>query len=184
MRQLVCLSGGVDSAVVLAMNAGADAIGFEYGQPHLIELDFAGKLCERLGVKFTRLALPSMPLINDVAFAARNAVFASWACAYAQAHGYDWIGFGCNKSDWHRFPDCRPAFWEKMRAAFLTTYQIRLATPLLHWTKAEVIEHSHSLNLQLDELWSCYSPVHSPEQGGCLPCGECLACQTREGAIK
>lgn len=177
MKKLVCFSGGIDSAVVLAMNPDAEAIAFDYGQPHVIELDYAERYCEMTDTPFHRVKLPAMPLVNDVVFAARNAVLASWACSYAQANGFDWVAMGCNRSDWLRFPDCRPGFWHQMRLAFDQAYQITLATPLLYMSKQEVVEEARRIAVDLDNTWSCYSPNDK------TPCGECLACETRKAAL-
>lgn len=177
MKKLVCFSGGIDSAVVLAMNPDAEAICFDYGQPHLIELDFAERYCDIDFIPIKRVKLPTIPLINDVVFSARNAVLAAWACSYAQANGFDWVGFGCNRSDWHRFPDCRPAFWDHVRMAFKEAYGVTIATPLIHMTKAEVVKEARRLRIHISSTWSCYSPINDK------PCGECLACKTRKEAL-
>lgn len=178
MKKLVCFSGGIDSAVVLAMNPEAEALAFDYGQPHLIELDYARRYCEMTDTLFHRIKVPVMPLVNDVVFAARNAVLASLACSYAQANGFEWIGFGCNRSDWLRFPDCRPDFWHQLRLGFKQAYQVTLATPLLYMSKQEVVEEARRLAVDTDNTWSCYSPRND------LPCDECLACHVRKEALK
>src|SRR5215211_3789393 len=114
MKVLVLLSGGLDSATALAwakQYSECSAIGFDYGQPHLIELDRARRIADHFGVPFEIVALPIMPRINDVVFAGRNLVMAAVAIAEAQARGIRSIVLGCNMSDWARFPDCRPPFW-------------------------------------------------------------------------
>jgi 7-cyano-7-deazaguanine synthase len=174
---LVLLSGGLDSATVLAgCNGERAALAFDYGQPHKIELERAEKIARHYGAAFEIVALPAMPRVNDVVFAGRNLVFASVAIAYAQARGIGTVAFGCNASDWERFPDCRPEFWRNLgRCA--DAYGVRVLTPLIHSSKRDVVEAARKLNVPIELTWSCYSP-----QAG-QPCGECLACKTREEAL-
>src|SRR5262245_38709825 len=120
MKALVPLSGGIDSAVVLAGCIGSDfecaTVAFEYGQPHAVELVFAKRIAEHYCVPFEVMQLPAMPKTDKVVFAGRNLVFASVAIAMAQARGFDVVAFGCNASDWFDFPDCRPPFWQAIKA--------------------------------------------------------------------
>lgn len=176
MKTLILLSGGLDSAVVLALQSGpCEAIGFDYGQPNRIELDRAAQIATHYGVPFSVLSLPQMPLVNDVVFAGRNLVMAAVAVAHAQAKGFGAVAVGCNASDWERFPDCRPPFWKAVNAA-AKAYGVRVASPLLHHWKGAIIELARSLGVPIELTWSCYQPKDSG------PCGECLACRTRSEA--
>src|SRR5215475_2284924 len=143
MRALVPLSGGIDSAVVLASCIGSDwecaTIGFDYGQDHVIELEYAARIADHYCVPFEIKKLLPMPKTNDVVFAGRNFVFASTAVAIAQAYGFDVVAFGCNASDWFEFPDCRPEFWRSVKAC-AGAYGITVRTPLLHNDKADIIK--------------------------------------------
>ena len=178
MKVLVLLSGGLDSTVVLAtcmQEHECSSVGFDYGQKHLIELDRAAQIAKWYKVPFRRIALGSMPLIDDVVFAGRNLVMAATAIAIAQAEGQDAVALGCNESDWARFPDCRPPFWSAVRTA-AESYGISVITPLLHVWKGVVVEQARTLGVPIELTWSCYSPR------GDEPCGECLACRTRNEA--
>ena len=175
---VVLLSGGIDSAVCLAMNRGNDrhALVIDYGQPHSIEIDHAELVAEAEGVKLDVLDLPVMPKTNDVVFACRNAAFACVGAAYASSVGADQVVLGSNQSDWERFPDCRPVFWNDMRKAFRNAeYPVSISTPLLRLSKAQVVNMARSLDVDLSLTWSCYA-------SGPDPCGECLACETRKEA--
>jgi 7-cyano-7-deazaguanine synthase len=181
MKILVALSGGLDSAVVLASLVGdrhdCHAVGYDYGQPHAIELEYARKLAAHYSVPFEVEHLHHMPRVDDVVFAGRNLVLASAAVAKAHADGFDGVAFGCNASDWERFPDCRPAFWKAVQSA-AETYDIKVWTPLLHSWKAEIAREAKRLGVPLDLTWSCYAPING------APCGECLACTVRQKALQ
>lgn len=181
MKTVVPLSGGLDSATVLAgCVANGDqclALLFDYHQPHKIELSFAEKIAEHYGVQWDDLLIPIMPKINDIVFAGRNAVFASIAIAVAQARDFERVAFGCNASDWQHFPDCRPEFWRNIERC-AEAYSIGVLTPLIYMSKRDVVEAARKLNVPIELTWSCYTPQ------GDQPCGECLACKTREEALK
>lgn len=175
-KVLVLLSGGLDSATVLAMLRDNErhAVGFDYGQTHSIELKSAERIANKEGVPFEKLQIPFMPRVNDVVFAGRNAVLASVAAGIAQARGFNAIALGCNMSDWARFPDCRPQFWAQLGNAIKDGYGVKVLTPLIHYMKSDVVEHAKRLGVDVADTWSCYAPT----QDG-TPCGECLACETR-----
>lgn len=179
MKTIVLLSGGLDSATVLAMcRADLDqcfAVGFDYDQPHKIELDRARTLAMYYNVPFDIYRILTMPKVDDVVFAGRNLVMASIAIALARELGYDRIAVGSNASDWKRFPDCRPGFWTYVASA-AQAYDVKVFTPLMHLSKSEVVERALKLNVPIEKTWSCYSP-------GPMPCGQCLACTTRQEAL-
>lgn len=175
---IVLLSGGLDSAVVLAMTPrGSLCIGFDYGQPHKIELERAAMIAEHYKARLEIVRLPNLPKVNDVVFGGRNMVFASVAIAMAQARGHGSIWIGCNASDWAEFPDCRPLFWQSMGAA-AEAYGVSLVTPLIQMSKTEVAATARQLNVPIELTWSCYSPQNGQ------PCRKCLACETREKALQ
>lgn len=180
MRTIVPLSGGLDSATVLAgcVASGDECLGllFDYAQPHRIELKAAENIAMHYEINFERYLLPELPKVNQVVFAGRNLVFASFAIAKAQAENYDRVAFGCNASDWRDFPDCRPEFWRNVeRCAEL--YGVKVLTPLIYMSKRDVVQTALRLDVPIDLTWSCYNPQDEK------PCGECLACKTREEAL-
>ncbi len=140
---VILLSGGLDSATVLAM-AGAEgyvchAISFRYGQRHAVELEAARKLAARASVaehvvididlrRFGGSALtadipvPKGRSPDDMAgdipityVPARNTIFLSYALALAEVRGSSDIFIGVNALDYSGYPDCRPAFIESFQ---------------------------------------------------------------------
>ncbi len=109
----------------------------------------------------------------------RNTLFLSFGLSYAEAIGAEAIFIGVNAYDYSGYPDCRPefiaAFQEMARLgtkAGVEGNPIRIETPLLHWTKAEIIRHGLAVGTDYRMTWSCY-------QGGDQPCGACDSCLLR-----
>lgn len=172
---IILLSGGMDSALCLARYGADMAIGFDYGQPHRIELEYSAKIAERFGVPFSVIGLPFMPLVDDVVFAGRNAVMLTAAAAIAQARGIGGVVIGCNMDDAARFPDCRQEFISAMDSALSGAYGVRVIAPLLNSTKAQIVAESREIGLP--ETWTCYSPTQDGRScGSCYSCGALATC--------
>ena len=148
-RAVVLLSGGMDSAVVLAemRHAGFEchALSFDYGQRHRVELERAAEVARMLGAASHRTARIDLrafgasaltadiavPKDRDVAHAhgipvtyvpARNTIFLAHALAMAESAGARDIAIGVNAIDYSGYPDCRPEFVEAFeRVANLAT---------------------------------------------------------------
>lgn len=131
---LVLLSGGLDSATVLALARQqgdvCHALVFDYGQRHRFELQAAAQVAQQVGAASCRVF--SVPLadfggsaLTDPNIAvpeyggsaipltyvpARNTVFLSLALAYAESLGVHDLFIGVNSLDYSGYPDCRPAF--------------------------------------------------------------------------
>jgi 7-cyano-7-deazaguanine synthase len=166
---ILLLSGGMDSALILSQTKVDLAVGFDYGQPHVIELGYAERLAARYGVPFQKIMLPRLPLVDDVVFAGRNAVMLSFAASLT--HGGGKVLIGCNKDDAERFADCRLPFLVAMNEA-LAVYGVTVAAPLLHLTKREIVARAAGL-----DTWTCYSPKHDFFNDEYVQCGECRACR-------
>jgi 7-cyano-7-deazaguanine synthase len=217
-RAVVLLSGGMDSAVVLAhLRAGGfecHALSFDYGQRHRVELERAAELARALGAADHRTARIDLrafgasaltadiavPKGRDVEHArdipvtyvpARNTIFLAHALAMAESLGARDIGIGVNAIDYSGYPDCRPEYVEAFeRLANLATRAgveaagrgerwIRVRTPLLSMSKADIVRRGRELGVPLDRTVSCYDP--GPDGA---PCGRCDACQLRERGFR
>ncbi|PYJ12617.1 MAG: 7-cyano-7-deazaguanine synthase QueC [Verrucomicrobia bacterium] len=112
---------------------------------------------------------------------ARNTIFLAYALGWAEViHGSD-IFLGVNAIDYSGYPDCRPEFIEAFeRLANLGTKtgvegrRFQIHTPLIKFSKAEIIRKATELAVDLSLTHSCYDPT--PEG---LACGECDSCLLR-----
>ena len=137
-RAVVLLSGGLDSATVLAIarSQGYElyALSFSYGQRHILELDAARRVAASIGVAAHRIAAIDLRVFGGSALTgdmdvpkgrsaddmshgipityvpARNTIFLSFALAWAEVLGSSDIFIGVNALDYSGYPDCRPEF--------------------------------------------------------------------------
>lgn len=111
---------------------------------------------------------------------ARNTIFLSFAVAWAEVLGCDDIFIGINALDYSGYPDCRPEYVEAFQSmANLATkagvegkQTVRINTPLIHLTKAEIIRRGLGLGVDYALTLSCYDP--SPRGEACGECDSCL----------
>ena len=137
-KAVVLLSGGLDSATILAIAKGegfeVSALSFSYGQRHSWELEAARLVAQAAGVATHRIATIDLrvfggsALTDDIAVPkgrgsdemdhgipityvpARNTIFLSFALAWAEVLGSSDIFIGVNALDYSGYPDCRPEF--------------------------------------------------------------------------
>ena len=112
---------------------------------------------------------------------ARNTIFLSFALGWAEVLGAADLFIGANALDYSGYPDCRPEYIEAFeRMANLATRagvegrRLRVHTPLIALTKAEIVKLGQRLGVDYRLTWSCYDPT---PQG--TPCGRCDACLIR-----
>ena len=114
---------------------------------------------------------------------ARNTIFLSYALAWAEVIGANDIFIGVNVLDYSGYPDCRPEYieaFEKManlatKASTTDGHHLKIHTPLIQLTKAEIIREGLSLGVDYSITSSCYDP----EPNG-KPCGSCDSCLLRK----
>jgi len=179
------------------------ALTVAYGQRHVVEIDAAKNVARALGAArhlevrvdlgtiggsalTTATEVPKDRAIDPreipiTYVPARNTVFLSLALGWAEVLGASDIGIGANALDYSGYPDCRPEYLEAFeRLAGLATRagvegaRFHIRAPLLHMTKAQIIEAGAALGLDYGLTHSCYDPM----PGG-APCGRCDSCRLR-----
>ncbi len=113
---------------------------------------------------------------------ARNTVFLSLALAWAETLQASDIFIGVNALDYSGYPDCRPEYieaFERMgnlatKAGVEGRQDLRIHTPLIHLTKAQIIQLGRSLGVDYGLTHSCYDPDRFGR-----PCGSCDSCLLR-----
>ena len=112
---------------------------------------------------------------------ARNTVFLSLALAWAETLGAQDLFIGVNAVDYSGYPDCRPEFiraFETMAGlatkAGVEGAPLRVHTPLIDLSKADIIRRGTALGVDYGLTVSCYDPDAEGR-----PCGHCDSCQLR-----
>ena len=206
---IVLLSGGLDSATVLNIalkEYQVTALVFDYGQRHKFEISAAKKIADKYDISLRLIKIDlgqfgNSALTDDIEVPknqeigkeipityvpVRNTIFLSYALAYAEVNNIFDIFIGVNALDYSGYPDCRPEFieaFEKMANEGTKFAQgnekIKIHTPLIDLTKAEIISIGTELNVDYKLTHSCYDPSTDGSS-----CGECDACILRkEGFI-
>ncbi|MES1258682.1 MAG: 7-cyano-7-deazaguanine synthase QueC [Acidobacteriota bacterium] len=113
---------------------------------------------------------------------ARNTIFLSFALAWAEVLEAADIFIGVNALDYSGYPDCRPEFieaFEKManlatRVGVEGVTRLKIHTPLISLSKADIVRYAVKLEVPLGLTWSCYDPDPAGR-----PCGACDSCVLR-----
>jgi len=170
------------SVEVEAARRVADAIGVAGFLEMDIDLGKIGgsALTEDLTIPKARTEAEMEKEIPITYVPARNTIFLSYALAWAEVLGAYDIFIGVNAVDYSGYPDCRPEFieaFEKManlatKVGVEGTTKIRIRTPIIHLTKAEIIQKGIELGVDYSMTHTCYDP--SPEGLACGTCDSCL----------
>jgi len=188
-------------AMAQAQGYRCHALSFDYGQRHHSELFAAERLAHQQKVAAWQVIRIDMTGIGGSALTdsslavpeeetsgipityvpARNTVFLSFALGWAEVLEADAIFIGVNALDYSGYPDCRPAFIEAFqRMANLATRagvegrELKVETPLLHMTKADIIRAGHALGVDYSQTVSCYQADAAGRA-----CGRCDSCRFR-----
>jgi 7-cyano-7-deazaguanine synthase len=196
------------TCLAIAHSEGYDcyALSFDYGQRHHAELAAAQRVTRALGViehKVIHLDLrdiggsaltdsaidvPTEPAegIPVTYVPARNTVFLSLALGWAEVLGAQDIFIGVNAVDYSGYPDCRPEFiaaFEQMAnlatKASVEGQPFHIHTPLIHLTKAEIIQRGIALGIDYSLTVSCYAADEAGQA-----CGRCDSCRLRAQGFK
>ena len=205
---VVLLSGGLDSATVLAIAAGrgyrCHALSVDYGQRHRSELLAARNLADTMSatLKIVNLDLRTFggsALTDDIDVPieesdgipvtyvpARNTIMLSLALAWAEVLNAGDIFIGVNAVDYSGYPDCRPEFinaYEDMAnlatKAGVVGHRLTIHTPLIDLSKADIINEGTKLGVDYSMTVSCYQ---ADEEG--RACGVCDSCRIRAAGFK
>ncbi len=110
---------------------------------------------------------------------ARNIIFLSIAASVAESRGAGSVFIAVNSVDFSGYPDCTPEFISAFQKALdigtkagRTGKGVRIETPLIKMTKAQIVREAIRLKVPLELTWSCY-------RGGKKACGKCDSCQLR-----
>jgi len=203
-KAIVLVSGGMDSAVTLALarESGFDckALSVDYGQRHVSELVAAERVAKLLGASEHKTVHVDLRSIGGSALTAdidvpkeggagipvtyvpaRNTIMLAVALGWAEALGAADIFCGVNAVDYSGYPDCRPEFVAAFEAlANLATKagvegtRIRVHAPLIRLGKADIVREGLRLGVDFAATVSCYQADADGRA-----CGACDACRLR-----
>ena len=195
------LSGGIDSATALYLTKQETddiySISMVYSQSYDAEAEASKRIAAKAGVKEHITLL--LPFFKDISeryhpqpsaeitpayIPARNMVFYGAAAAYAETLQANRIVFGSNADDAKELPDARESFIQLMNElihngtrAGKEGFRIEVVTPLMDYSKTEVLQLALKLRVPLELTWSCY-------EDGKTPCGKCRGCVGRSKAFE
>jgi 7-cyano-7-deazaguanine synthase len=207
-KAIVLVSGGLDSATALAMaqEQGFDcqALAVDYGQRHRAELQAAQRVADAAGaplkiIKIDLRAVGGSALTDEIAVPesetegipityvpARNTILLSLALGLAEVLQAGDIFIGVNAVDYSGYPDCRPEFIAAYQAmarlatrAAVEGRDLRIHTPLIELSKAEIIHKGTLLGVDYGLTVSCYQ---ADDDG--RACGRCDSCRIRAAGFE
>lgn len=206
-KAIVVFSGGQDSTTclfwALQQFSEVEAVTFDYGQKHRLEIDCATKIAQQLGVKHHIL---NMALLNQLAASAltrediaieegrdkglpstfvpgRNLLFLSFAGILASQVGAKHIITGVCETDFSGYPDCRDSFVKSLNVTLNLAMDdtFVLHTPLMWLDKAQAWALADELNafdFVREQTLTCYNGIVADG------CGECPACKLRQNGLQ
>lgn len=204
-KAVVVFSGGQDSTTclfwALERFSEVEAVTFNYGQRHKLELDCAADIAKELNIKHHIL---DMSLLNQLAPNAltrdeiaieqkegelpstfvdgRNLLFLSFAAVLAKQLGAKHIVTGVCETDFSGYPDCRDIFIKSLNVTLNLSmdYPFVIDTPLMWLSKAETWELADSLgafDFVRERTLTCYNGIIADG------CGDCPACRLRKKGL-
>lgn len=196
------------TALAIARDDGylCRALSFDYGQRHRAELEAAKTVAHSLGAEEHRIMKIDFAGIGGSALTdprirvpesassgipvtyvpARNTVFLALALGWAEVASADAIFIGVNAMDYSGYPDCRPEYIAAFQAmadlatkAAVEGRPVRIETPIISLTKAEIIECGTALGVDYSLTVSCYQA-----DGRGRACGRCDSCRLRRAGFE
>ncbi len=204
-KAVVVFSGGQDSTTCLfkAMREfdTVEAVTFDYGQRHKLELECAARIAAEFNIKHHVLDMslisqlaPNALTRNDIAIEqkegelpstfvdGRNMLFLSFAAVLAKQLGAKHIVTGVSQSDFSGYPDCRDVFIKSLNVTLnlAMDYEFVIDTPLMWLTKAQTWQLADDLGVYdyiRENTLTCYDGIIADG------CGECPACLLRARGV-
>jgi len=201
-KAVVVLSGGQDSTTCLFWaierfgKANTEAVTFDYGQRHRIELDCAARIAKRAGIRQSVLPIDTFAALGRNALTdssvavdncasgdlpvtfvpGRNLVFLTFVAAFCWPRDIEHIVTGIAQTDYSGYPDCRQKTVDALSKALRLGMEreFTIHTPLMNLTKKETVLLAQELGA-LDSM----ALTHTCYEGQRPPCGECQACVLR-----
>lgn len=205
-KAVVVFSGGQDSTTclfwALEQFREVEAVTFDYGQRHRLEIDCAKGIAGELGVN---LAVLDMGLLGQLTQNAltrsdipithgegelpstfvegRNHIFLSFAAVFAKGVGARHLVTGVCETDFSGYPDCRDAFIKSLNVTLnlAMDYPFVIHTPLMWIDKAEtwkLADRLGAFDFVRERTLTCYNGVIGDG------CGECPACKLRRAGME
>ena len=195
------LDSATTLAIARAKGLACDALSLDYGQRHIAELSAAARIARAQDAAEHRVMRVDLAGIGGSALTderiavpetasggipvtyvpARNTIMLSLALAWAEVLGAERIFVGVNAVDYSGYPDCRPdyiaAFQSLARLATRAAAEgsaVRIETPLISLTKAQIVLQGLQLGVDFGLTVSCYQA----DANGAA-CGRCDACRIR-----
>ena len=207
-KALVVYSGGQDSTTCLFWAKKhfdeVFAIGFDYGQRHIVELDAAKQIAKEANVG---LSIFKINLLSEVSHNSltdqkievesdkpdhrppntlvegRNMLFLTYAAVFAKANGISDIITGVGQADYSGYPDCRNEFILSLNQTLNLSmdFQYHIHTPLMWLDKSEIWQLADKLGvfeIVRDKTITCYHGISG--EG----CGTCPSCKLRNRGLQ
>lgn len=210
-KALVIFSGGQDSTTLLhwatknkLRELEVEAITFDYGQKHSIEIEQSKLICKKLKIKQTIIDISFLNTIVESALTSngdvnkindkglpdsfvpnRNQLFITLSHAYAQKIGAEILIGGMCETDFSGYPDCRQEFINAIELAsnIGSDSNIIIETPLMFLDKNQTFDMAFKGGYLIDVIedsHSCYNGVRDVLNDWGYGCGDCPACDLRK----
>ncbi len=207
-KAIVVFSGGQDSTTCLFWAkqhfAEVQAIAFDYGQRHRIELEAARNIAEKANVSFNLFKIDLLAQLTNNALTSqqmevekekpehrppntlvegRNMLFLTYAAIFAKANNIHHLVTGVGQADFSGYPDCRNEFIVSLNQTLNLSmdFEYSIHTPLMWKNKAEIWQMADELGV-LDfvqtETVTCYNGIKG------AGCGQCPACMLRNRGLE
>jgi 7-cyano-7-deazaguanine synthase len=204
-KAIVLLSGGMDSTTLLyeLLRSGYDvaALGINYGQRHVRELESAAAVAARAGVEYKLLDLSSVKdflagssQTSDIdvpeghyadesmritVVPNRNMILLSCAIGWAVSRNATVVAYAAHAGDHAIYPDCRLPFINALgeAAKLCHFYPVELFAPFASISKTDICRRGFQLEVPYELTWSCYKGLDKH-------CGKCGTCTERREAFR